>query len=149
MCNHKRTIPKNFEASLQKKRDTLKTVEKTKPWEATQELLKKAESKVVKTEKLKEKQKERIKKIKTTIKNRKIKHSERIEKLELQVSLSEKTRDYNLGTSLRNYIDPRIFKTWTDEIGADWEKLYTSALQKKFLWVKDINSKWNEISKEY
>ena len=149
MCNHKRTIPKNFEVSLQKKRDTLKTAEKTKPWEVTQELLKKAESKIVKTEKLKEKQKERIKKIKTTIKNRKAKHIERIEKLELQVSLSEKTRDYNLGTSLRNYIDPRIFKTWTDEVDADWEKLYTSALQKKFLWVKDINSKWNEISKEY
>ncbi len=57
MCNHKRTIPKNFEASLQKKRDTLKTAEKTKPWKATEELLKKAESKTVKTEKLKEKQK--------------------------------------------------------------------------------------------
>ncbi len=149
MCNHKRTIPKNFEASLQKKRDTLKNVEIAKPWEKSEELLKKAESKIVKTEKLKEKQKERIKKIKTTIKNRKIKHTVRIEKLQLQVSLSEKTRDYNLGTSLRNYIDPRIFKTWTDEVGADWEKLYTSALQKKFLWVKDINSKWNEISKEY
>ena len=122
---------------------------KIKPWKATEELLKKAESKTVKTEKLKEKQKERIKKIKSTIKNRKAKHTERIEKLELQVSLSEKTRDYNLGTSLRNYIDPRIFKTWTDEVGAEWEKLYTSALQKKFLWVKDINSKLNEISKEY
>ena len=33
MCNHKRTIPKNFEASLQKKKDTLKNVEKTKPWQ--------------------------------------------------------------------------------------------------------------------
>jgi len=149
MCNHKRTIPKNFEASLQKKRDVLKTVKKAKPWKTTEEQLKKAESKTVKTEKLQEKQKKRIKKIKATIKNRKAKHTERIEKLELQVSLSEKTRDYNLGTSLRNYIDPRIFKTWTDEVGADWEKLYTSALQKKFLWVKDINSKWNEISKEY
>ena len=149
MCNHKRTIPKNFEASLQKKRDTLKAVGKTKPWKTTEELLKKAESKTVKTEKLKEKQKERIKKIKSTIKNRKVKHNERIEKLELQVSLSEKTRDYNLGTSLRNYIDPRIFKIWTDEVGADWEKLYTSALQKKFLWVKDIKSNWNKISNEY
>ena len=149
MCNHKRTIPKNFEASLQKKRDTLKNVEGTKPWEKSEELLKKAQSKITKTDTQKDKQKERIKKIKSTIKNRKLKHNERIEKLELQVSLSEKTRDYNLGTSLRNYIDPRIFKTWTDEVGADWEKLYTSALQKKFLWVKDTNSKWNEISKEY
>ena len=27
MCNHKRTIPKTFEQSLQKKRDTLKKVQ--------------------------------------------------------------------------------------------------------------------------
>jgi DNA topoisomerase-1 len=149
MCNHKRTIPKNFDVSLQKKKDTLKNVEKSKPWEKSEELLKKAKDKTVKTEKQKEKQNERIKKIKSTIKNRKAKHTERIEKLELQINLTEKTRDYNLGTSLRNYIDPRIFKTWTDEVGAEWEKLYTSALQKKFLWVKNTNSKWSQISKEY
>jgi len=149
MCNHKRTIPKNFEASLQKKKDTLKNVEKAKPWEKSEDLLKKAESKITKTEKQKEQRKERIKKIKNVIRKRKAKHVERIEKLELQINLTEKTRDYNLGTSLRNYIDPRIFKTWTDEVGAEWEKLYTSALQKKFLWVKNINSKWSQISKEY
>ena len=149
MCNHKRTIPKNFELSLQKKKDTLKNVEKTKPWEKSEELLKKARSKIVKTEKQKEAKNERIKKIKTVIRKRKVKHTERIEKLELQINLTEKTRDYNLGTSLRNYIDPRIFKTWTDEVGAEWEKLYTSALQKKFLWVKNTNSNWSQISKEY
>ena len=149
MCNHKRTIPKNFEASLQKKKDTLKNVEKTKPWEKSEELLKKTQSKIIKTEKQKEMQNVRIKKIKTVIRKHKVKHTERIEKLELQINLTEKTRDYNLGTSLRNYIDPRIFKTWTDEVGAEWEKLYTSALQKKFLWVKNIDSKWKQISKEY
>jgi len=149
MCNHKRTIPKNFELSLQKKKDTLKNVEKTKPWEKSEVLLKKAQSKIVKTEKQKKDKNERIKKIKTVIRKRKVKHTERLEKLELQINLTEKTRDYNLGTSLRNYIDPRIFKTWTDEVGAEWEKLYTSALQKKFLWVKNTNSKWSQISKEY
>ena len=149
MCNHKRTIPKNFELSLQKKKDTLKNVGKTKPWEKSEVLLKKAQSKTVKTEKQKKEKNERIKKIKTVIRKSKTKHVERIEKLELQINLTEKTRDYNLGTSLRNYIDPRIFKTWTDEVGAEWEKLYTSALQKKFLWVKNINSKWSQISKEY
>jgi len=149
MCNHKRTIPKNFELSLQKKKDTLKNVEKAKPWEKSEVLLKKVQSKIVKTEKQKKEKNERLKKIKTVIKKRKGKHVERIEKLELQINLTEKTRDYNLGTSLRNYIDPRIFKTWTDEVGAEWEKLYTSALQKKFLWVKNINSKWSQISKEY
>jgi len=145
MCNHKRTIPKNFEQSLQKKKDTLSNVQQSKPWQKSEESLKKAESKTQKTEK----QKKRIKKIKIQIRNKKKKHDERIEKLRLQIELTEKTRDYNLGTSLRNYIDPRIFKTWTDEVGAEWEKLYTSALQKKFLWVKNTNLKWNQISKEY
>ncbi len=71
---------------------------------------------------------------------------ERKEKIKLTIDLAAKTRDYNLGTSLRNYIDPRIFKAWTDEVNADWEKLYTAALQKKFLWVKNTNTDWKKIS---
>ncbi len=111
MCNHKRTIPKNFEETLQKKRETLKNLEKVK----------------VKTDK----QKERLK--------------ERAKKLELAITLTEQTKDYNLGTSLRNYIDPRVFKAWTDEVKAEWEKLYTTSLQRKFLWVKNVNTSWKEI----
>ncbi|MCF6253751.1 MAG: putative DNA binding domain-containing protein [Thiomicrorhabdus sp.] len=75
-------------------------------------------------------------------------YKERLEKLELQINLSEKTRDYNIGTSLRNYIDPRVFKAWTDEVGAEWEKLYTAALQKKFLWVKSEKLSWSGIAKQ-
>ena len=71
---------------------------------------------------------------------------ERKEKIKLMIDLAEKTKDYNLGTSLRNYIDPRVFKAWTDEIKADWEKIYTAALQKKFLWVKNENIKWKDVS---
>ncbi|WP_268541195.1 DNA topoisomerase I [Candidatus Nitrosotenuis cloacae] len=111
MCNHKRTIPKNFEETLQKKKETLKNLKNS----------------TTKTDK----QKERLK--------------EREEKLKLAIDLTEKTRDYNLGTSLRNYIDPRVFKAWTDEVKADWEKLYTTSLQRKFLWVKNVDVKWKDI----
>ena len=111
MCNHKRTIPKNFEETLKKKKETLENLAKVK----------------VKTDK----QKERLK--------------ERAQKLELGIKLTETTKDYNLGTSLRNYIDPRVFKAWTDEVKADWEKLYTTSLQRKFLWVKNVNTSWKEI----
>jgi len=149
MCNHKRTIPKTFENALQKKKDTLMNAEKASPWTKQENSLKKAENKTLKTEKQKEDQKKQIKKIKLQIRKQKDKQKERIEKLKLQIDLTQKTRDYNLGTSLRNYIDPRIFKSWTDEMSAEWEKLYTAALQKKFLWVKDVNSKWDEISKQY
>ena len=149
MCNHKRTIPKNFDQTLEKKKNTLNDVEKAKPWQKYEESLKKTQSKIIKTEVQRETQKKQIRKIKTMIKKKKEKHTERIEKLQLQIDLTQKTRDYNLGTSLRNYIDPRIFQSWTDEVVAEWEKLYTSALQKKFLWVKNVDSKWSEISKYY
>ena len=145
MCNHKRTIPKTFEQSLQKKRDILEKVEREQSWLKTQDTLKKVESTEPKTETQKKNKAKRIKTLKEQIKKQKQKQKERREKLKLQVDLSEKTRDYNLGTSLRNYIDPRIFKAWTDEVGAEWEKLYTSALQKKFLWVKSEETDWKSI----
>ena len=149
MCNHKRTIPKTFEQSLQKKRDTLKIAEKATPWKKNEETLKKAETTKTKTDAQEKKRKKRISKIKQMIKKSKLKQKERVEKLKIQLDLTEKTKDYNLGTSLRNYIDPRIFKSWTDEVTADWEKLYTSALQKKFLWVKSENEPWQNVSKHY
>ncbi len=148
MCNHKRTIPKTYEQTLQKKRDTLKKVEKDAVWNKTKETLKKVESTEPKTDTQKKSKVKRIKTLNEQIKKQKLKHKERTEKLKLQINLSEKTKDYNLGTSLRNYIDPRIVKAWTDEVGAEWEKMYTSALQKKFLWVQNEKLNWSEIVKQ-
>ena len=145
MCNHKRTIPKTFEQALEKKRDTIKKAEKDQPSKKTQETLKKVESSVPKNDTQKKSKEKRIKTLNEQIKKQKQKHKERVEKLKLQIDLSEKTRDYNLGTSLRNYIDPRVVKAWTDEVGVEWEKLYTAALQKKFLWVKNENTEWKNL----
>ena len=145
MCNHKRTIPKTFEKSLEKKRETLKKVGKEQIWGKTQETLKKVESTQPKTDTQKKSKVKRVKTLNEQIKKQKTKYKERLEKLELQIDLSEKTKDYNIGTSLRNYIDPRVFKAWTDEVGAEWGKLYTSALQKKFLWVKNENVEWKNL----
>ena len=148
LCNHKRTIPKTYEQTLQKKRDTLKNVEKDAVWNKTKITLKKVESTEPKTDAQKKSKVKRIKTLNEQIKKQKLKHKERTEKLKLQIDLSEKTKDYNLGTSLRNYIDPRIVKAWTDEVGAEWEKMYTSALQKKFLWVQNEKLNWLEIAKQ-
>ena len=145
MCNHKRTIPKTYEQTLQKKRDSIKKIEKEQVWKKTQETLKKVESKEPKTDIQKKSKTKRIKTLNEQIKKQKSKHKERLQKLELQLDLSEKTKDYAIGTSLRNYIDPRVFKAWTDEVGAEWEKLYTAALQKKFLWVKNEDVEWKNL----
>ncbi len=115
MCNHKRTIPKTFKESIEKKREILKNVKNAK----------------------------------TKTKKQEIRKKERITKLKLQLELVQQTRDYNLGTSLRNYIDPRVLKSWTDHVEVPWEKLYTLALQRKFLWVKEEHDKWSSVSKKY
>ena len=148
MCNHKRTIPKTFEETLENKRETLKNINKEQPWKKTLDSLKKAESSEDKTDAQKKNKAKKIKALNEQIKKQKDKHKERTEKLQLQIDLSEKTKDYNLGTSLRNYIDPRIFKAWTNEVGAEWEKLYTAALQKKFLWVQNEKVSWSELAKD-
>ena len=64
---------------------------------------------------------------------------ERLEKLDLQLKLQQETKDYNLGTSLRNYIDPRVFKAWADYMGLDWTRIYTATLQRKFKWVEQYS----------
>ncbi len=148
MCNHKRTIPKTFEESLENKRETLKNISKEQPWKKTLDALKKAESSEDKTDAQKKNKAKKIKTLNEQIKKQKEKHKDRTEKLQLQIDLSEKTKDYNLGTSLRNYIDPRIFKAWTNEVGVEWEKLYTAALQKKFLWVQNEKVSWSELAKD-
>ena len=66
---------------------------------------------------------------------------EKIVRLQMQVTLQQETRDYNLGTSLRNYIDPRIMKAWLNYVQLDWTKIYTSTLQRKFMWVEDYKDK--------
>jgi DNA topoisomerase-1 len=66
---------------------------------------------------------------------------ERLAKLKMQLKLQQETRDYNLGTSLRNYIDPRVMKAWLNYVGLDWTKVYTATLQRKFKWVEGYKEK--------
>lgn len=71
-------------------------------------------------------------------------YAERVERASLQFELAKQTRDYNMGTSLKNYIDPRVYKSWGDYVEYDWQKLYTTALKRKFTWVEKERTKWNE-----
>jgi len=69
-------------------------------------------------------------------------YQERVERAALSLDLAKRTRDYNLGTSLKNYIDPSVYKTWGDHVDYDWKRLYTKALQRKFAWVEHVRIKW-------
>ena len=116
-CNHKKGIdPKNpasklslekFEGSIAKKKEIIKNL------------------------------KEDMKTKKWKTESQRVKLHQRLEKIELQLKLQKETHDYNLGTSLKNYIDPRIMMGWLNYVNLDIKKIYTSNLQRKFKWVQD------------
>jgi len=163
VCNHKRKIPKSWQASLDRRKLRLK-MRKVKGKEAVKKLEQKAKERVQKyEEKLKkfqnqlaerEKQGKSVKKLKERIKKLKMKHRERVKKLsehvenrkqrdkayigklKLQIKAQEATRDYSLTTSLKSYVDPRIYYKWGRKVDFDWKLHYPKALQKKFSWVE-------------
>jgi DNA topoisomerase-1 len=59
----------------------------------------------------------------------------RIEKAKSDIELTKKTREYNLGTSLKSYIDPRVYVKWAKEVDFSLEKFYPTTLRKKFSWA--------------
>ena len=63
----------------------------------------------------------------------------RAKALQFQINAYRETRDYNLGTSLKSYIDPRIYYKWGKQVDYDWKSYYPKALQKKFSWVEKAN----------
>lgn len=102
-CNHQRTVPKNWESSLEKKKQKLEE-----------------------------------------LKAREKRDEKRMKKLMLDINLQMKTKTYNLNTALKNYIDPRVYKSWCDHVGLDWGKIYTKSMQRKFSWVARSHQRWEK-----
>ena len=71
---------------------------------------------------------------------------ERIARLQREVDFYIRTKNYNLNTSMKNYIDPRVYKSWCDYVGLDWAKVYSKSLQRKFSWVLESSPKWDQAA---
>ena len=72
--------------------------------------------------------------------------AKRIPKLKRELDFYDRTKNYNLNTSMKNYIDPRVFKSWCDYVGLDWAKVYSKSLQKKFAWVLQSSQTWDSAT---
>jgi DNA topoisomerase-1 len=59
----------------------------------------------------------------------------RIEKAKLDIELTKLTKEYNLGTSLKSYIDPTAYVQWARKVDFDLEKFYPKTLRNKFSWA--------------
>jgi DNA topoisomerase-1 len=191
ICNHKRTIPKTWEQTIQKQKERLNArkikakeniqkyrqrIKKTdtkykerlsrynlkleqdrlkldeykkelkqreKESKSTKGIKKRISSKrkVIRNtreriQKTKSKHRERLIKLTELMEIRRKKDKEMIEKYTLQIKTKELTRDYNLGTSLKSYVDPRVYFDWGRKVDYDWRNYYSKTLEKKFSWVE-------------
>ena len=59
----------------------------------------------------------------------------RIEKKKLDIELTKRTKEYNLGTSLKSYINPKAYVNWARKVEFDLEKFYPKTLRNKFSWA--------------
>jgi DNA topoisomerase-1 len=53
-------------------------------------------------------------------------------KIEIDFALAKDCRTWNLGTSLKSYIHPKVVYKWCNRVDYDWRKVYTMTLQRKF-----------------
>ena len=84
---------------------------------------------------IKSKHRESVEKLKQQTEEWCRRDQEAVEKLGLQLEARELTRDYNLGTSLKSYVDPRVYYEWGRRVDYDWRSYYSDTLAKKFSWV--------------
>ena len=59
----------------------------------------------------------------------------RIQRAKLDLELTRLTKEYNLGTSLKSYIDPTAYVKWAKKVKFDIEKFYPTTLRNKFSWA--------------
>jgi DNA topoisomerase I len=88
-----------------------------------------------------EKKEENIKSLEQQLKEKKAvgKKTEsletRLQRAKLDLELTKLTKEYNLGTSLKSYIDPTAYVKWAKKVKFDIEKFYPTTLRNKFSWA--------------
>ena len=61
--------------------------------------------------------------------------AKRRQALKLRIAQMRLGKKWNLGTSLRNYIDPRVSVEFCRKVGYDWKAYYPKTLVSKFAWA--------------
>jgi DNA topoisomerase-1 len=159
LCNHTKQAPKNWparlermqereqklqervklrEAQLHERQETLEAL----PQQAAEKLAAcKTEKQRQRTETSFQKKTARAERSVEVAQNRLDKARAALGKLQTQMAINSEKRAWNLGTSLKSYIDPRVYHRWGQEVDYDvLERYYPKTLRNKFAWVRDDDS---------
>lgn len=144
LCNHQRTISKNFGEQIEKIDEKIKELQ-DQVGEMKHHLSDVKKGKVSKKRKREDDDKGSEKKRarysddpeKLTKQIHKVK--ERIKALEAKKTEKDETKAVSLTTSKINYLDPRISVAWAKRVGVPIEKVFSKSLRVKFPWAMDVD----------
>jgi DNA topoisomerase-1 len=154
LCNHTKNASPNWPARREKLKERRQRVEErvqryqlqvTEHTEALATLRreareKKASASAAKRKRLEASYQKKIKRAKRrieTARGRLRKAKDARNKVQAQTVIATKTRTWNLGTSLKSYIDPRVYYQWGQQVEYDvLERFYPKKLRQKSAWVK-------------
>ena len=63
---------------------------------------------------------------------------EQADKLKAEIDFQAKAGNFALNTSLRSYLDPRVFMGWCKQVNLEPNKVYPKTLLKKFSWSMEV-----------
>jgi len=154
LCNHTKKAPANWEASRKRMQEQqeraqarLKRCQETAraAEEALAALRREAREKVASAPETRRAAiRERYQARLLTATRRLARAREQLEKARLalsrirvQAEIAAKKRTWNLTTSLKSYIDPRVYTHWGEQVGYDvLENYYPATLRRRFAWAK-------------
>jgi DNA topoisomerase-1 len=67
--------------------------------------------------------------------------AKRKKSLKLRLEQMRLSQKWNLGTSLKNYIDPRVSVQFCEKVNYDWHSFYPKTLVSKFTWADSKQEK--------
>jgi DNA topoisomerase-1 len=155
LCNHYKTAPARWQESRQRANERLekrkgRVAQYRRQVREAEDMLPalrreaREKEKETKTEAQREriqaryaKKMERAQKKIETAENRLQRAEIALDKAETKEAIAVKKRTWNLGTSLKSYIDPRVFCEWGERVDYDvLERYYPKALRRKFAWAR-------------
>lgn len=145
VMNHTKQVPKGWAATAKRYQSRIKAAEErvAKARESYEKKRATVEKRVAALDPSKPKaaeQTSRAKKTLSTFKKRVKKADAAKQKLQAEYDIAKSTRTWNLGTSLKSYIHPRVVYDWCREVNMDWRSVYSKTLQRKFAWVEQPRS---------
>jgi len=150
LCNHQRSVGKNFGTQIGKIDSQIQELEdqKTELEERIQELkgkkpktkrkreeTKEEEAEEGETPKKKQKLPDDVEKCHKAIS----KLEDRITKWGIKKQEKDDLKTVSLTTSKINYIDPRVSVAWAKQMNVPIEKIFSKTLREKFPWAMDVD----------